>query len=219
MSARCGLPVVLRCLGAALGMLALGAGAHTLPISYLHLVPDADYLHLELVFNAFELTFMSEVDENKDGELSPAGLQAHGQMMADRVVAALKLSVAGREIHSETAGMDPDINGRQVRLRARYKVDARRLPLTLESDLHSLASTSLVTQVTYAHPSGTQAAQLDSQSRKVTFTPPREPKPAPALTFAQRRKAAVALVLELMAIPIGFFLLALLWLARKRIKE
>ena len=85
MNKRRALPVALRCLGAALGMLALGAGAHTLPISYLHFIPDADYLHLELVFNPFELTFMSEVDENKDGELSPAELQAHGQMVADRL--------------------------------------------------------------------------------------------------------------------------------------
>jgi hypothetical protein len=216
MNARCGLPVVLRCLGAALGMLALGAGAHTLPISYLHLVPDADYLHLELVFNAFELTFMSEVDENKDGELSPAELQAHGQMVADRVVAALKLSVGGRELHSETAGMDPDLSGHHVRLRAHYKVDARRVPLTVESDLNSITSASHLTQVTYANGTNTQKAQLDSQSRKVTFTPPSEKKPAPPLA---RETAAFGLLFLLLAVLALLIVGAgLLLFVRKRIE-
>lgn len=197
MNVRRELPAVLRCLGAALGMLALAASAHTLPISYLRLVPDADYLHLELVFNPFELTFMSEVDENKDGELSLGELQAHGQTVADRVVGALKLSVVGRELHTETAGMDPDLNGHHVRLRAHYKVDARQVPLTVESDLISITSASHLTQVTYVNGTNTQKAQLDSQSRKVTFTPPAGRLPVPP---AARPTAVVGLFLLLLAV-------------------
>ena len=41
-------------IGLALTALAGRAGAHTLPISYLSVVPDADYLHLELLLNPFE---------------------------------------------------------------------------------------------------------------------------------------------------------------------
>ncbi len=166
---------------AAAAMAAFTAGAHTLPISYLRLVPDADYLHLELVFNPFELTFMAEVDENKDGELSPAELQAHGNVMADRVTAAWIVSTDGQRLQAETAGMDPDLNGHHVRLRAHYKVDARRLPLTLESDLISIMNASHLTQVTYGHPEGPQMAQLDSLSRKVTFTPPSSKHQSPPL--------------------------------------
>jgi hypothetical protein len=115
--------------------------------------------------------------------------------------------------------MDPDLNGHHVRLRAHYKVDARQVSLTVESDLISITSASHLTQVSYANGTNTQRAQLDSQSRKVTFAPPRELKPVPALTLAQQKKAAIVLVLELAIIPIPFVLLALLWLARKRIKE
>jgi hypothetical protein len=169
------------CLLAAGGLSTFVASAHTLPISYLRLVPDADYLHLELIFNPFELSFMSEVDENKDGELSVAELTAHGQTVADRVVGALKFSVAGRELRPETAGMDPDMNGHHVLLRAHFKIDARHVPLTLESDLISIASASHLTQVTYVNGTNTQMAQLDSLSRKVTFTPPPEKSSAPPM--------------------------------------
>jgi len=189
------LPVLRRCFIVALLLSAIGAAAHTLPISYLHVAPDADYLHLELVFNPFELTFMSEVDDNKDAELSPAELEAHGQAVADRVVGALKLSTGGRRLLPETAGMDPALNGHHVRLRAHYKTDGRQVPLTVESDLINLTSGSHVTQVTYSNGTNTQMAQLDSHSHKVTFTPPGY-KPAPS----PRRTAIVGLWLLLVAV-------------------
>ena len=153
---------------------ALSAAPHTLPVSYLRLVPEADYLHLELVFNPFELSFVAEVDANKDNELDPGELQAHGQVVAERIVGALKVSAGGREVRAETAGMDPNLSGHHVRLRAHYPVDARRQALTVESDLGSLMSASHLTQVTYANGEGAQPqlAQLDFQSRKVTFAPP-----------------------------------------------
>ena len=163
---------------AAQGLFVFSAAGHTLPISFLHIVPDAGYVHLELIFNPFELSFMSEVDDNKDGELSPAELRAHGQTVADRVVGALKLSVRGREVRAEIAGLDPDLSGHHVRLLAHYKVDARHVPLTLESDLISIMSASHLTQVTYAYLGNTRLAQLDSVSRMVTFAP-LEKQPSP----------------------------------------
>src|SRR5512146_3267418 len=91
-------------LGRLLAMLALAtfsAHAHTLPISYLRLQPDADYLHLEFTFNAFELTFLSDIDDNKDGELDADELKAHGQGLANRVVSVLKLKVGGQPVSAE----------------------------------------------------------------------------------------------------------------------
>ena len=208
-----GLPILFCSLSAMLGTILLGANAQTTSLSDLRLVPEADYLRLELAFNPFDFTFVSELDENKDGEVSAAELQTHGQMMADRLAGALTLTAAGTALRPETAGMDPEFSGRQVRLRARYKLDARRLPLTLESDLNSFASTSLVAQVTYAHPGGPQTAQLDAQSRKVTFTPPRDTKLAKALPPAQQKKAALSLgllflltVLALLIVGAGILL-------------
>ena len=74
----------------ALAFFARPGAAHTLPISYLRLVPEADYLHLELIFNPFELALMAEVDDNRDAELDLGELARHGQVVADAVVGALK---------------------------------------------------------------------------------------------------------------------------------
>lgn len=181
--------------------LAAPAAAHTLPISYLQLVADADYLHLELVFNPFELTLMPELDDNKDAELNLTELVAHGQLLADRVVAGLKLSAGGTVLRPETVGMDPDLSGHHVRVRAHYKVDARRAPLTVDSGLPALTSASHLTQVTYVSGSQKQLAQLDPHSHKVTFQP--SGKLQPAAAPAARRRGALALAL--VAATILFF--------------
>jgi len=193
----------------------MDAAAHTLPISYLRLVPDADYLHLELVFNPFELTFLGEVDANRDAELSPTELAAHGQTVADRVVGALRLTAGNTPLRPETAGMDPDLSGHHVRLRAHYKVDARRLPLTVESELSTLTSASHITQVTYVNGTQTQLAQLDSQLRRATFRPSAPPRPA-APAAASHRRAAPGLVLILATAALVLPGAALLWFWRRR---
>jgi hypothetical protein len=202
----------------AAGVLALSGGraaAHTLPISYLRLVPDADYLHLELVFNPFELTFMGEVDESKDGELSLAELEAHGQTVADRVVGALKLTAGDTPLRPETTGMDPDLSGHHVRLRAHYKVDARRLPLTVESDLPALTSSSHLTQITYVNDGRQQLAQLDPHSRKATFQLPAEQRPSVAQATPHHRSALgfALMVATVFLVVLGA---ALLWVLRKQ---
>jgi hypothetical protein len=207
---------VFRSLLAAGVLSACAAVAHTLPISYLRLVADADYLHMELVFNPFELTFMAEVDENKDAELSLAELSAHGPRVADRVIGALKLSAGQAALRPEAAGMDPDLSGHHVRLRARYKVDARRLPLTVESDLPALTSASHVTQVTYVNGGDPQLAQLDPHSRRATFDPPAERKPA-AAHAAPRRRLALGLGLMVVTGLLVVVGAALVWLLRKQL--
>jgi len=197
-------------------MQALLTQAHTLPISYLRVVVDADYLHLELVFNPFELRFMPELDDNKDAELNLAELAAHGQLLADRVVGALKLSTGDTTLRPETVGMDPDLNGHHVRARAHYKVDARRVPLTIETQLPALTSESHLTQVTYLNGENQQLAQLDPHSHKVTFQPPAPSQPASA-PVVQRRGA---LGLALIAATIFLFVVsaALIWVLRKQVK-
>ncbi|HZQ46726.1 MAG TPA: hypothetical protein VFC07_06940 [Verrucomicrobiae bacterium] len=179
------------CLLAAMILFTFRAGAHTLPISYLRLQPDADYLHLELVFNAFEISFISEMDDNKDGELDAAELTTHGQALANRVVSALKLRIGNRFLAAETAGMDLDMTGHHVRLRAHYKVDARRLPVTLESELNSITSASHLIQVTFIGAGRQQLAQLDAHWPKITFQPADESAfpPAPAGVAKVQREA------------------------------
>ena len=213
MSARTRLPVLLGCLLAVLLLGPCSAPAHTLPISYLRLQPDADYLHLEFTFNAFELSFLSEVDDNRDGELDAAELKAHGQVVAQRVVSALKLSVGGKVLVPETAGMDPDMTGHHVRLRAHYKVDARHVPLTLESGLNAITSSSHIVQVTYAVGAQRRLAELDMQTRKVTFQPfaaaTRSRPPLRVVGLRRLTFSAVAL-LVLLALTVGTALTLLL---------
>ena len=193
------LPAVLRILCSVAMLFNGAAGAHTLPVSYLRLQSDSDYVHFELIFNPFELTFLPEVDDNRDGELSFAELEQHGKQLADRVVGAFQLSVGGKPLQAETAGMDPDLNGHHVRVRAHYKVDSPQLPLTLESDLIAIMSASHLTQVTYANGGSLQMAQLDSLSRKVTFTGA-TPKRSPTVPVTPRARAVVGWRLTLLTI-------------------
>ncbi|MBP7826359.1 MAG: hypothetical protein KA236_07395 [Verrucomicrobia bacterium] len=211
-----GLPLVLRGLLVAILLSGGSLLAHTLPISYMRLTVTPEYLHLELVFNPFELTFMTELDENQDAELSLAELETHGPKLAQRLVDALVVSANGQPLTAESAGMDPELTGHHVRLRAHYKADVRQRRLSLESKLDTLTSASHLTQVTYINGDQTQRAQLDTHSRRVTFTPasspaadPPPPPPGP--------RAALGLFLWLLAILALLVSTAgvLLWVRRR----
>jgi len=152
-------------------MCALGAHAHTLPISYLYVVPDKEYIHLELILNPFELSFFSELDQNKNGQLEPAELEAQKENVTRQLVGALKLSVIGKLIPAEVSGLTPDVDSHHLTLRAHYRVDARRSALTIESTLPRLTSGSHLTQVTFLRTDQRQLAQLDMQSPRATFQP------------------------------------------------
>ncbi len=221
MSTRTGLLALFGCLLATMALAVFSAGAHTLPISYLRLQPDADYLHLEFTFNAFELSFFSELDDNKDGELDGTELKAHGQSLANRVASVLKLSVGDKLVSAETAGMDPDMTGHHVRLRAHYKGDARQLPLTLESELLSMTSSSHLIQVTYALEGRSRLAQLDMQTRKVTFQPFTSATPAVAAVKVVKLRRLTFGALALLAIlllVVGVALTLLLLRKRPRVQ-
>jgi hypothetical protein len=144
-------------------------GAHTLPISHIRLTVAPEFLHMEVTFNPFELSFISEVDDNRDRELDAIELKKHGDMIARRVCAALRVTVGTNVVAAENVGMDPDLSGHHARLRAHYKVDARAKPVILSSDLNTITSASHLTQVTFISGGLKQLAQLDSLSKKAAF--------------------------------------------------
>ncbi len=152
-------------------LLAMPAAAHTLPVSFLHLVPDADYLHLELTLNPFELTFFSELDANKDGRLDPGEWSGQGEKIAWRILEALKLRVNNRLLVAEIAGLTQSYESHHITVRAHFAIDARRAKVSLESELAALTSGSHITQVNFGRGERVQAARLDMQSNKVTFEP------------------------------------------------
>jgi hypothetical protein len=151
--------------------LARGARAHTLPISYLTIVPATDYVHVELSVNPFELVFFAELDRNRNRLLEAAELHGREEAVARRVFDCLKLRVGGKPVGAETVGVLPEPDGHHVTFRGHYPVDARGAALALESNLTGLTSGSHLTQITYGLGEHQQKAQLDAQSRSVTFPP------------------------------------------------
>ncbi|MBI3852500.1 MAG: hypothetical protein HY298_19760 [Verrucomicrobia bacterium] len=150
---------------------AVSALGHTLPISFLTVVPDKEYVHVELMLNPFELNFFSELDRNRNGFLEPTELTSMEEKVAGKIVDCLKLRVKGRLVAAETSGVTADIDSHHLMLRAHYRVDARRSPLTVECNLVSITSGSHLTQVTYSSSDRRQFANLDQQTTSVTFAP------------------------------------------------
>ena len=150
----------------------LRAPAHTLPISYLFVVTDQDYVHLELSFNPFELASFSGLDTNRNGRLDPEELAAAQEKLSRQILDHLVLSADGKPVTAETAGIAPDADSHHATLRAHYQVDARGAELTLESRLQEITSSSHLSQVNFLRGGKPHLAQLDSQSRKVTFSAP-----------------------------------------------
>lgn len=149
---------------------------HTLPISYLFVVTDVDYVHVELSFNPFELACFSEIDTNKNGRLDPPEVGSQGDRIARLLLEKLTLTVDGRKVEAENAGLVPDADTHHARLRAHYRVKAHGAAVTIESSLQGITSSSHLTQVSFLSGGERQLAQLDSQSGKATFKPV-TPKP------------------------------------------
>ena len=152
-----------------MGFFNLRATAHTLPISYVFLVSDQDYVHLELSFNPFELTSFSDWDANKNGRLDPEELAASLEKISRQILDHLVLSADGKPVTAETSGLSPDADTHHATLRAHYRVDASHAALSLESTLQEITSSSHLSQVNFLRDGKPQLAQLDSQSHKITF--------------------------------------------------
>jgi hypothetical protein len=155
--------------------------AHTLPISFLKIVPGEEHVHLELVFNPFELSFFSELDNNRNGRIDAAELALHEARIVERLLDALQLSISGKPVAAATAGVLPDLDSHHMTFRAHYPADARNADVTFKSDLGAITSGSHVTQVTYGKAGQSQAARLDMQTREAHFAAgPAVPAPEPA---------------------------------------
>jgi hypothetical protein len=170
----------------------LRAPAHTLPISYLFVVTDQDYVHLEFSFNPFELASFTEFDTNNNGRLDPEELTGSQGKLTSQILDHLVLSADGKPVTAETAGIAPDADSHHATLRAHYHVDARGAGLTLESRLQEITSSSHLSQVNFLRGGKPHLAQLDSQSRKVTFSAP-TPVVAGAAPPAGGKSGVVAL--------------------------
>lgn len=197
-------------------LLAAPAFAHTLPISFLTLVPDADYLHAELVLNPFELSFFAELDANHNRQLEPSELQANADALTRRLLDALKVSVGGKTLVAETAGFAPDAETHHIAFRAHYRVDARQAPVSIKSGLGVMTSGSHVTHVTFGK-QPVQQARLDMQTHLAVFNAPVEIPRAPAQQPQTKAGTPVVIVLLLVSLPaMAVFVLFPLLLSTRR---
>lgn len=180
----CGLR--LTALAGLLALAALRAGAHSLPISYLLLVADADYVHLELTFNPFELPQFAEADTNANRRLDPGELEACGERLARAVLEHLTLRVTGREVTAETAGLTADPDSHHVTLRAHFRAAVGEGRIAIESRLPQALGSAHLTQVKCVRGDDTAFAQLGSRSPRATFPPE-----APAVETRRPRRSNV----------------------------
>jgi hypothetical protein len=158
-------------LAALLSLAAVRVSAHTLPISYLLLVADGDFIHAELTFNPFELPQFAGADTNANRRLDPGELEASGERLARAVLEHLTLRVGGREVAAETAGLSADPDSHHVTLRAHFRAAAGNAPITIDSRLPQALGTAHLTQVKIVRAGREAFAQLDSRSPRATFPP------------------------------------------------
>ncbi|GEM_PF-3537348 len=162
------------------------ASAHTIPISYLTLVPAAESLHLEIVLNPFELKFFSELDRSHDGRIDAAEFAACEKEVSGRIAGALRVFSNGKLMSAVTHGITASDDSHHWVFRAHYPGDARGVRLRIESHLAELTSGAHLTQVTYRWRDQQQLASLDSASQFAEFKPfISQPKPPSAASPAE----------------------------------
>lgn len=190
--------------------------AHTLPISYLFLVTDTDYVHLELSFNPFELSNFAEFDTNRNSQFDADELPGAGGKIARQLLDHLTLRVDDKVVAAETSGISPEADTHHATLRAHYRVDARHAALALESSLPEVTSSSHLTQVNFLRAGKRELAQLDVQSHQATFALPAGERCDPALSGACASCQANSNRGGMIAMSIGFGLVLLLTFQKSR---
>ncbi len=164
----------------------LPACAHTLPVSYLLLVADADYVHLELTFNPFELPEFVEADTNRNRRLDAAELQARAEALSRTILQHLSLRVGERDVPAESAGLSADPNSHHVTFRAHYRISTAGAVISIQSRLPEMFSSAHLTQVKCLREGRAAFAQLDTRSPAASF-----PAPQPVQERKRSRRSNV----------------------------
>ena len=195
--------------------------AHTLPISYMTVVPDADYLHLELSINPFELNFLPLLAWEESGRIDTKLSQTQNNQIERKLLSALQIRVGGKIIPAETSGLTTDPGSHHLTFLAHYRADALHLPLKIESDLAALTGSSHVTEVTYQRDGRQQLARFDAQSFSAQFEPFEKQIPVAAASSAASGRVATWTFQELffaVAIPVAVVLAGFFWKLREHLQ-
>ena len=149
------------------------SAAHTLPISYLTVVPDKNYVHVELVLNPYELSFFPELDANHNRILDRDEMARFRQVGTELLLGAIEIRVEGRPgiALADSAGTELALGSHHVVLRAHYPIDARQLPLKVVCTLTKITSGGHVTVVNYINKGRKQTVLLDRPGAEASFDP------------------------------------------------
>ncbi len=202
-----------------LSLFSLNLFAHTLPISYLTLLPDGNYLHLELTLNPFELGSLAGFDANKNQEFDSAKTQGADKMLSEQILQHLKIKSGGQLLTAETAGLSGESGSHHIILRAHFRVPNPQAVITVESDLTGITSASHLTEVTFGREGHSQLARLDFQTTKAVFG--EETRKARTAVPAPSRQASLFyfFMMVLGAVPVICLLLEFLTAMLKHLRK
>lgn len=155
--------------GLMLGTLNSISYAHDIPISTIHIVPDNNEVHLQLVINSFELSFLSEVDQNHNGYVDPEELEVKRALIKRQLLSVLKISMDKRNIRAHSSGIMLNDQNHHLVFRAHYPRKQGFRSLKLVSNVEEITSRSQVTQVTFGTPGQEQMARLEGATNTATF--------------------------------------------------
>ena len=156
---------------------------HTLPVSYLTLVPDANYVHLELLLNPFDLSFFPEIDANHNGALESTELDQHRTAVQQRILECIELRSNRKIILPEISGAILSLTDHHLILRAHYRGDARWSKVFIDSRLPEITRGGHWTQVSFGDQGHRRSVILDGQSHTATFKSADRKSPFSYLTW------------------------------------
>jgi hypothetical protein len=146
--------------------------AHNLPVSEMMLVADDEYLHMEIVLNATELTFFREMDRDRNGHVSLAEAKERDEQVSRRIVDCFEIRVDGQIVEADVAGLVPNHNTHHLTIRAHYPADAAEAAVELTSRLAAITHGAHLVQVVYRTPHETRKARLNASADSVLFPAP-----------------------------------------------
>ncbi len=189
---------------------ATSTSAHDLPITDMKIVAAKESMHVEIVLNSAELNFFSEIDRDKNGFLDPQELEQESLQISKLVVGCFSFQVDGQPVQAAVHGIVPTIGSHHLTIRAHYPVDARKVPVYMESRLLAITRKSHVIEVTFQRPDRRDSARLNAHDQDVLFGYEQEislpEKPSAKTDADENLRRDYRLLLGLAALLGSFFL-------------
>lgn len=131
-----------------------------MPLSEVRIVADQQRLHLEIMLNAWELQFFSELDADKNGEISRQELADRAEEIARLIIDHIHVQVDDQLVVADVTGIVPVYNTHHLSFRAHYAVDATSADVKVSTELASITHAGHVVDIVFQRPHTKQQARL-----------------------------------------------------------